>query len=443
MLNQMTYIIKKNNLIEKGDKIVVAVSGGADSTALLHALYSIKDDYDLDLYVCHLNHQLRGEDADGDAEYVKCFSNQLGLKSYIFSKDIEALATDMKMSFEEAAREVRYELFDYVLKETGANKIAVAQNMNDQAETILMRLFRGSGLEGLTATKYKRDHIIRPLLGIHRRDIEKYCNVHELMYRTDHTNFETDYTRNKIRLELIPYIEKHFNEKVIEKLFDTTQLLTEDLKFIETYVEDVYRRCVKEESVLLSDLELEDAILSRVLRKIIDQQVSLKGVSYDIVKEVMTMIRSKKHGNEKNIKGLVFKISYDQLLFFKACTGGLEPTEFDRFFDYMGTRLEQLSSVDFNSHEKITIDKDKIKGRLLVRTRKPGDRFSPLNMKGTKKLKDFLIDLKIPVHLRDEVLLLCDEEQIIWVVGYRLSDLYKVDNRTQNKISFKMSKIPK
>lgn len=439
----MIHIIKKNNLIEKGDTIVVAVSGGADSTALLHGLYSIKDDYDLELYVCHLNHQLRGEDADGDADYVKAISDQLGLKSYIFSKDIEALAKDMKMSFEEAAREVRYELFDYVLKETGANKIAVAQNMNDQAETILMRLFRGSGLEGLTATKFKRDHIIRPLLGIHRRDIEKYCKVNELMYHTDHTNFETDYTRNKIRLELIPYIEKHFNEKVIEKLFDTTQLLTDDLKFIESYVNDIYNRCVKKESVLLSDLELDDAILSRVIRKIIDQQVSLKGVSYESVKEIMDMVRLQKHGNEKHIKGLVFKISYKQLLFYNESCKGVEPTQFDRHFDYNGIRIEQLDWVDTNSSEIVTIDKDKIKGSLFVRTRKPGDRFSPLNMKGTKKLKDFLIDLKVPVHLRDDVLLLCDEEQIIWVVGYRLSELYKVDSQTQNKISFKISKIPK
>ncbi|MBI9014007.1 MAG: tRNA lysidine(34) synthetase TilS [Clostridiales bacterium] len=442
MLNQMIQIIKKNNLIDKGDKIVVAVSGGADSTALLHGLHSIKNDYDLELYVCHLNHQLRGEDADGDATYVKKLSDLLGLKSYIFSKDIENLAKDMKMSFEEAAREVRYELFDYVLKETGSNKVAVAQNMNDQAETILMRLFRGSGLEGLTATKFKRGHIIRPLLGIRRRDIEKYCKEHDLMYRTDHTNFETDYTRNKIRLELIPYIEKNFNEKVIEKLFDTTQLLTEDLRFIETYVEDVYNRCVKKESVLLSDLELENAILSRVLRKIIDQQVSLKGVSYESVKEIMDMVRSQKHGNEKNVKGLVFKISYKQLLFYKKCTNGVEPTLFDRYFDYNGNRLEQLDSVDSNSRDIVTVDRDKIKGSLFIRTRKPGDRFSPLNMKGTKKLKDFLIDQKVPVHRRDDVLLLCDEEQIIWVAGYRLSDLYKVDSHTKNKISFKLSKIP-
>jgi len=442
MLNQMVQIINKNKLIEKGDKIVVAVSGGADSTALLHGLYCLKETYDLELYVCHLNHQLRGEDAAGDADYVKAFSDQLGLKSYIFSKDIEALSREMKMSFEEAAREVRYELFDYVLNETGANKIAVAQNMNDQAETILMRLFRGSGLEGLTATKFKRDHIIRPLLGIHRRVIETYCKEHGLMYRTDHTNFETDYTRNKIRLELIPYIEKHFNEKVIEKLFDTTQLLSDDLKFIESYVNDIYNRCVKEESVLLSDLELDDAILSRVLRKIIDQQVSLKGVSYESVKEIMDMVRLQKHGNEKNIKGLLFKISYKQLLFYKERCKGLESTRFVGYYDYNGIRIEQLDSVDTES-EIVTVDKDKIKGSLYIRTRKAGDRFSPLNMKGTKKLKDFLIDLKVPVHLRDDILLLCDEEQIIWVAGYRLSELYKVDGQTQNKISFKISEIPK
>jgi len=441
MLKQMLQTIKKHNLINVNDKIVVAVSGGADSVALLHGLHALKDTYNLELFVCHLNHQLRGEDADGDAGYVKELSDSLDIKSYIYSRDVASLAKEMKMSFEEAAREIRYALFDEVLLKTGATKIAVAQNMNDQAETILMRLFRGSGLEGLTATKFKRDNIIRPILATSRENIEKYCLENQLNFRTDHTNFETDYSRNKIRLELLPYVKEHFNEKVIEKLFDTTQLLSDDLQFIEKHVDAIYNKCVLTDRVLLSDLELDDAILSRVLRKIIDESVSLKGISSEHIKELMTMVKLKKHGNERKVKTLTFEISYDKLLFFSDDPSSLEMVNLDNYIDYNGYRLEKLKAVNKKDINTITIDEDKLKGNLSVRTRKPGDRFSPLNMKGTKKLKDFFIDLKIPAHERDDILLLCDEEQIIWVVGYRLSDLYKVDSTTENKISFKLSKI--
>lgn len=438
----MLQTINTHSLIDRNDKIVVAVSGGADSVALLHGLHAIKDTYNLELFVCHLNHQLRGEDADGDACYVKELSDGLAIQSYIYSRDVASLSKEMKMSFEETAREIRYALFDEVLLKTGATKIAVAQNMNDQAETILMRLFRGSGLEGLTATKFKRDTIIRPILAISREDIESYCLQNQLNFRTDHTNFETDYSRNKIRLELLPYVKEHFNEKIIEKLFDTTQLLSDDLKFIEKHVDDIYNKCVLTDRVLLSDLDLDDAILSRVLRKIIDKAVSLKGISSEHIKELMTMVKLKKHGNERKVKTLTFEISYDKLLFFGEGASGLEMVSLDQSIDYNGYRLEKLEVINKRDIHTITIDADKLKGKLTVRTRKPGDRFSPLNMKGSKKLKDFFIDLKIPVHERDNILLLCDEGQIIWVVGYRLSDLYKVDERTENKISFKLSKIP-
>jgi tRNA(Ile)-lysidine synthase len=442
MIKQMLKTIEAEDLIHKGDKIVVAVSGGPDSVCLLHALWSIKEEYNLALYVCHLNHMLRGEMADADAEYVKTLSDELGLDSFIFTEDIEAYAHSTKMSFEEAAREKRYELFDLVCKQTGATKIAVAQNKNDQAETLLMRLFRGSGLEGLTAIKFKRDHIIRPILGVSREMIEAYCLEHQLKTRTDHTNFETDYTRNKIRLELIPYIKEHFNSNIIEGLYQTTQLLNQDLSYIEQTVDDIYKT-INKKTIKLDDLSLDDAILSRLIRRLLsDQTGSLKGVTFDQINALLDMIKNRKHGNKMNIKGLWFEISYADLLIgqdhIRNESSVLLTNQPVQMFDQ---QIERVTKGD-SSENLIVIDTDKIKGQLQVRSRQNGDRFKPLGMSGHKKLKDFFIDLKIPVHKRDQIVLLCDDERIIWVIGYRLSEDYKVTAKTTHKTYIKNCKIP-
>ena len=427
MINKMLETLKRENLIEKGDAIVVAVSGGPDSVAMLHALWSLKD-YDLKLYVCHLNHNFRGEASDGDAVYVKLLSDQLGLESFIFSEDIEAYSIKSKMSFEEAARERRYALFEKVKVQTGASKIAVAQNMNDQAETILMRLFRGSGLEGLTSIKHRRDDIIRPILECSRASIEKYCEENNLLTRTDHTNFETDYTRNKIRLELLPYIEKHFNPNIVESLYQTSDLLKEDLKFIEKNVDQIYQN-IEKYKISIKQLPVDDSILSRLIRKIVLIETgSLKGVSYDQIRRVMDLL-SMPHGNRVSIRGLVFQISYDHLIYYTPNKEAVnEELTAEKPF-------EGVHGTISLSEGGISIDADCVKGKISVRTRQPGDVFKPLGMKGRKKLKDFFIDIKIPAHKRDQVYLVCDEENIIWVVGYRMNDDYKLTKATKNKIN--------
>jgi len=422
MLDKIRETIEKENLLNKDDHIVVAVSGGPDSVALLHALYSL----DYQLTVCHLNHNVRGQASDGDAAYVKVLADQLGVKAYIFSEDVEAFAKKNKLSFEEAARDRRYTLFEQVKAEVGASKIAVAQNLNDQAETILMRLFRGSGLEGLTSIKYKRDDIIRPLLNCSREEIEAYCESNDLMTRTDHTNFETDYTRNKIRLELIPYIQEHFNPSLMKALFQTTELLNDDLNFIEKHVDEKYES-IGSDCFPVEILSEDQAIISRLIRKIILKTCGdIKGISYDHLKRVITM---DKHGQKIMIKNMVFERLYDKVYFYIP--------ESD---DEIHILSEEVPFVGkhgsiYIGQGGIRIDADQVKGKLHVRTRKPGDRFKPLGMKGHKKLKDFFIDLKIPAHLRDSIYLVCDDENIIWVAGYRMSEDYKVTSETKNQIS--------
>lgn len=447
MIQSMKNTINKHNLINKNDKIVVAVSGGPDSIALLHGLYSLKNEYNLSLYVCHLNHQLRGDDSDGDAKYVEEICRELNIKSFIFSEDIEEYSKKNKMSFEEGAREARYRLFNKVLKETNSNKIAVAQNQNDQSETLLMRLMRGAGLEGLSAIKYKRDNIIRPLLNTSRNLIEKYCKENNLNSRTDKTNFETIYTRNKIRLEMIPYIQKNFNENIIKQLSLTADLLQDDVDYFNKEVNNIYKKIVEESKNGL-EIKLENlnnvhkAILSRLIRKIIKEiSGNLKEITQVHIEEIINLVKSKNHGSFKILKkNIKFEISYDYLSVYEIKEKKENVNLY--FINNMITTdeylLELLSEHLESSKESITIDLDKVVGKLFVRTRKTGDVFYPLGMKGSKKIKNYFINLKIPSSKRDDILLLCDEENIIWVIGYRMCEKYKIQKDTKEKLTIKI-----
>ncbi len=440
MRDKVLETIKEHNLINKKDKLVLGVSGGADSIAMLYVLYSLKEELDIEIVVCHINHLYRKDLADRDENYVRDICEKLGVESYIYRIDALDYSRKHKMSFEEGSRKIRYECFDKVLKETASNKICIAQNKNDQIETMFMRLFRGSGLEGITSIKYKRDNIIRPILNINREDIEGYLLDNEIAFMTDHTNFETDYTRNKIRLELIPYIEENFNKNIINTLYDTNVLLIEDVKFIAGYVEGIYNNIVKDHYIMLSDLHLEHAILSRVIRKIIENMDDLKEVSSKNIFDIINLIKNHHHGKKIILKNIIFEISYDKLLFYKDKKCKLEKTLFEGSYTFNNSELIMAEDVDFRDINTLVIDKDKIKGKLYVRTRLPGDRFKPLGMNGHKKLKDYFINMKIPLSERDKILLLCDDDTIIWVVGHKMNDDYKITKDTKNKLSFKYIK---
>ena len=226
--------INKYKLIENGDKIVLGLSGGPDSVCLLHILYRLKEKLDIEVYAAHLNHQIRGIEAQKDALYITQLCENLGVTSFVKSIDVPKYCKENGLSVEEGARKLRYEMFEEIKQKTKSNKIAIGHNLNDQAETILMRIMRGTGLQGLRGIEYIRDNnIIRPILDIDRKDIEAYCEEYELNPRIDHTNLETIYTRNKIRLELIPYMKDNFNPNVIESIVRMSNSLKTDSDYIQ------------------------------------------------------------------------------------------------------------------------------------------------------------------------------------------------------------------
>lgn len=454
--------IRAHRLIEENEKIVVGVSGGPDSICLLHLLWSLKEMLKIEISAVHLDHQFRGIEAKQDAKYVEKTCDNLGVKSFIFSYDVGKYSREHGITFEEAGRELRYTLFNKVADETGSSKIAVAQNRNDQAETVLMRLIRGSGLEGLTAIDYKREgKIIRPLLDITRKEIEEYCDENNLKPRIDKTNLQTIYTRNKIRLELIPYIEKNFNSRIIDALWRSSNLLRDDGDYLAKAAEEKLKsirmpRPSNNRSYLI-DLnkfnELHISMKKRVLRRVIKEvKGNLKDIGLKHIESVINLANRKTVGSRIDLPGhIIIKLGYNSI--DVKVNGEFVEDEIE-FCDFeyklnigqitlikalnasVEAKIVLRSEINIDKKDKYTvfIDYNRIKGSLSIRNRRNGDKFKPLGMKGTKKLKDYFIDQKIPKERRDKIPILCDEKGIIWIIGYRISENYKVDIKTDKVI---------
>ena len=232
--------IREYNLIEKNDSIVVGVSGGPDSMTLLSILLKLKEEFNLKIYVAHVNHMLR-ENAIKDEEYVKEFCKKNNIEMFIKKANISEIAKKEKIGFEEAGRNARYNFFEEILKNTESNKIAIAHNLNDKVETIIMNTLRGSGVSGLKGIEPKRKKYIRPLIEIERHEIEKYCIENEINPRHDESNDDNTYTRNKIRNIIIPYIRNEFNPNIIKTLNRLSEIIKEEDEYVQSKTEKIFK----------------------------------------------------------------------------------------------------------------------------------------------------------------------------------------------------------
>lgn len=275
MKNKILETIKKYNMIENGEKVVLAVSGGPDSICMLDILKDIKNDEKIDMnfeiVVAHVNHMIRKE-AEEDEKYVKKYCGENQIEFYSKSIDVQKMANNNKIGLEEAGRKARYDFFDEILERTNAQKIAIAHNKNDKVETVLMHILRGSGINGLKGIEPKRGRYIRPLIECERNEIEEYCNEKNLQPRIDKTNFENEYTRNKVRNLLIPYIQKEFNPNLIQTIDRLSNLVAEEEDYMDKQVQKIY------EEILISENEKEiqlDLKMFNLQEKVIKSRVIL------------------------------------------------------------------------------------------------------------------------------------------------------------------------
>ena len=318
MKQKVLETIKKFNLIKDGDKIVLGVSGGPDSISMLNILNEIKHEQSIkfEIYVAHVNHLIRKEAID-DEKYVEDYCNKKDIECYIKRIDVEQIANNKKIGTEEAGRNARYDFFEEILQKTGSNKIAIAHNKNDKIETIIMHLLRGSGLSGLKGIEPIRDNkYIRPLIECERQEIEQYCEENELNPRIDKTNFENEYTRNKIRNIVIPYIKQEFNPNILQTLSRLSDVATEESDYVDKQTQKIYQQILMERTnkqivLNLKEFNKQEKVIKNRLILLATKQLmgSTQGIEKihieDIIKLCSNNIGNKYLTPNKNIKILI------------------------------------------------------------------------------------------------------------------------------------------
>jgi tRNA(Ile)-lysidine synthase len=446
----------KNNIINKklivdGDNILIALSGGPDSVFLFHNLRKLKDIISFNLYASHINHMYRGKDAMHDEEFVRDLCQKYGVRLFVKRKNAAEYAKELKVTEEEAGRVLRYGFFNENLSQIGGGKIALAHNLNDQAETVLQRLIRGTGIDGLSAMSFQKSNLIRPMLNVSRDEIMAYLHGNNYRYCIDITNSQDIYGRNKIRLNLIPYLEKNFNPNIQVTLCRMAEAMERDKKIIEKYIDIKFKELLKDrsDSKLVLDLNLLRALdvgeRGRIIRRGIEE---LKGNTVNVemkhIDNAISLMDAGKTGKKIDLTGgFTIEISYDNFIINKgldkvpAFEYNIVLNEITHIKEVNKTLLARVFEAgtetweDTEDKDSFCVDFDLVKGSLTVRNRRPGDSITPCGMEGSKKVKDVFIDLKIPKEERDSRLIVADDENIIWLEGYRINDKYKINESTK------------
>ena len=473
MLDRIYRFIEKNNMIASQDTVIVGVSGGADSVCLLTILKELQKSIDFSIIVVHINHCIRGYESDMDQEFVRQLCEKYEVEFKAFAVDIHKKAEQEKISVEEAGRKARYQIFEEVLSESvngSSGKIAVAHHMDDQGETILMNVLRGSGMKGACGMQPVRGNVIRPLLCVRRREIELYLQLKRQAFRIDSTNLENDYTRNRLRNVVFPYLEENVNTHSIENICGMAQMVSEAELFIDRQAIAAKSKCVSinEDNMHTINIPLfseNDIIIKKyIIKKIIGELAGKLKDVYKIHIESILELENKKVGSQVDVAyGIFAKRGYNEIMIQEKSNQEKyiykkEPEDIvieeksivsikDRYyvkeeglviFDKAELcKLYEFEEIIGNDYTKV-FDYDKIKFNIRFRTRQTGDYIQIDENGGNKKLKDFFIDNKVPKDYRDRVLLLADGNCILWIVGFRMSEGYKVSSKTQKFLQIKI-----
>ncbi len=455
---------KRNGLIQEGDKIIVGVSGGKDSVCLLHVLNELRPELHLELLVVHVNHQIRGEVAVQDGEFVRKMAERMGLPCRIETIDVRELARVKRISEEEAGRLARYETMEMARLENGFDKIAVAHHQDDVAETVLFNLIRGTGPKGLSGIPPRRDYLIRPILFAESEDIAHYIEENHLTYREDSTNLETNYTRNKIRLKVFPYLEEEINARAKVHVAEAARRIAMQNEYIESVAKKEYVRVVKLEGTEYTYETAEFAALEPViqvelirliLKNLIANAKDVDGTHYQMIFE----LTDKEVGKRINLpEGIVVERTYEGVRFYEELQPDTEDTEFcvqcqppcTQLGTYDGEcyriRMEihenwrELGEIPQKDYTK-WFDYDKIENNIFLRNPREGDYLTINTMGKKKKLSRYFIDEKVPASLRGQELVLADGSHIIWVLSGRISEEYKITDQTKRVLIITKERI--
>ena len=440
MKNEFLKNLKSYNL--EGFGVLLAVSGGKDSMTMLDLFNCFKDELKLDLVACHFNHSLR-EDADRDEKFVKTQCEKYGLKFYSKKEDVLLYSNENKLSTEEGARFLRYKFFDEVKRIENLEYIATAHNKNDLAETVIMRILRGTGINGLIGIQSERGDLIRPILNFSRDEIEKYIEENNIPFVEDKTNFEELYLRNKIRLNLFPILKNEYNPRILDAISRLSNIAFDYSTISREYIaskEGLLWEFNKEKIlVYIEKLKLQSRSFRNIMYREFFEFISKDpdGINYKIIEEIDNLIFSKT-GKYIEIKNVVFKIEYDKLLIYdKNIFENLEMKFYfenldfslysTKFFDII---IEQSSFEEFKNlkqNKDLLFINKKYLDFLKIRNKENGD-FLELEF-GKKKLKDIFIDEKVSKDIRKNIPIFEIENNIVWVPNIRRSNRYLVDEK--------------
>jgi len=448
----------------RGDLVLVAVSGGPDSTALLHALAQLRAALGFKLRAAHVHHGIRGKEADLDAAAAEALARSLRIPFSLRRVDAPAHARASGLSLETAAREVRYAALAAIARRCRASKIATGHTMDDQAETVLLNLLRGAGPRGLAGIPPVRDRIIRPLLDLRRDEVARYCQADNLVYRVDRSNLDLSHTRNRLRHEIIPALER-VQPAIVSQLARLAGIMRAEDQFMSQQAEAAFRAVASptEQQITLrldAFAALAPALQRRVVRQVIAR---IKGDELDLelerVEAVVRLALSGRTGAVVELPGgLRARRSYHELLVAQAspatarasqngkpiCGQWELPVPGELRISELGVRLVARLSRSKKLPAKPTaalLDADAIQAPLLVRGKLPGDRFRPSGMRAAVKLQDFFVNMKVPRADRNHVPLVLSGDQIVWVVGHRVSDDFKVTAGTRRTLLLEARKL--
>ena len=468
LIKKIKKTLTDHQMIESGDCVLVGVSGGPDSVALLRSLIELKRELNIELVVVHLNHGARGAESDRDAQFVRHLGEELNLKTLIEKRDVPAERWVSKTSFQETARQVRLEFFENVMKQTGAQKIALGHTSDDQVETVLMNLLRGSGMAGLGGMSPVRFPFIRPLFDCSRSEIIEFLSGRKIPWCQDSSNEKTDYLRNRVRLELIPFLQEKYNPKIMENLFEASGILRADNDLLNTLVDHEFDRVVSGSDagnilemklILFNPLPL--ALKRRLVRKAIQGvKGDLRGISSSHIQDVLQLIQNSQKGKRIDLPDTIEVLYLEDKIEVKRIQktdprilndeknashweGHLVipgETQVGRAGVLLQSEIIDPVELEFSSNylNQAFLDFDKTGGEIRVRFFQPGDRLKPLGMTGTKKVKSLFIDEKVPRGIRPGVpILTTGDNDIIWVYGTRIAEPYRVTSDTRKVLFIK------
>ncbi len=453
--------IRLYHMIEPGMRVLVGVSGGADSVYLLHELNKYRKETPFELMAVHVNHGLRGKESLADAEFVKALCDREGIPCRVENADVRLLSEKEGLSLEEAGRNERYRIFEEIRQEWDAQRIAVAHTRNDQAETVMFNLARGSSLKGLGGMRPVQGAVIRPLLFTFREEIEDTLQKEGISWRTDKSNLSDDFTRNRIRQDLLPLMEKEVNSKSIFHISEAASRLQEVQAYLDRQVDKAAARCIRGDCLLLEPYEKEESLIQQeLMKRMLQRGGGGKNIAAVHLGQLCALAE-KNCGKSLDLPGGIRAVRENGVLRFVYKEKLLDPQGDDTeetepiplpvpgcvHFQDCTVRTELLENTDQIYEQAIqgsTYTKwfsyDTIKDgfQLQLRTRRPGDYLVVNAQGGTRKLKDYLIDQKIPQAQRDRILLIADGSHILWVMGYRISEDVKITRKDKKVIKIQM-----